>query len=310
MRFAFIADAPDWALHRQGMGLVKYGSVDGHTWALYHTTPRDFRHASLDGVDLVRVGGAPLLDHCLTGRLLPIEMPIVVSLASFRDHEMAAEFLGSYHDRIRGIVTVDRRLIAPAARFGLPTFAFPDRTDPEVFCPMPDLRPSAGPLRVGWAGSVASWGGPGGCKHLDTIEAACGAVEGVTLVRQDRERDGLLDAEGMARWLNGLDLYVSLNDEATPTPVTQLEAASCGIPCITTACGSLWPEILALAPWRVLGGPSETALVQTLRGAVKLGRSALRLDGFDFLNRMKWHLHWDATEHTTEFTRFCAALVK
>lgn len=80
-------------------------------------------------------------------------------------------------------------------------------------------------------------------------------------------------------WYATLDLYVADNDEETPTPVSQLEAASCGVSIVTTRCGILWS---LLPSWAVVDRPgSVDDMVAALRFAVTFGRKGLRRQGLD-----------------------------
>jgi len=302
MRFAFIADVPGWALHRQGMGLVKYGGVDGHTWDLYHVAPTmDFDKDILEGYDAVRIGAGPLLRTALDNGWLPSLPEIIVSLASFRDEEIARSSLRLVSNVLSGIVTVDQRLLVGAAYHRCPSFWLADGTDHEVFYPEPELCPTYGPLRVGWAGSISSWPG---IKHPGRIEKAC-KVAGMEFVRQDRELDGLKDEDEMRRWFNSLDVYCVANEEDTPTPVPWLEAAACGVAVMGTRCGDLWPVNSRAA---TIEGTTQKQITDTMKDVRLIGRFGLHSLGRAFRDKyLMTHLSWDTTR-TREFTRFVAAI--
>lgn len=315
MRYAFIADVPDWALHRQGLGLVKYGAWHGHTWDLFHARPKDFEPEELAAnYDAIRVGGTGVLYYLHTqGLLAPIiesraetrGFPrVICSFASFRDEP---EYRGIVRWLIKSIdafMAVDGRLLSQCGAYKRAAVHVPDRTDPETFKPMVDLRPQSGPLRVGWAGSVAFWPQ---IKHPDAIEAACKATPGVVFVRQDRELDGQKSAPEMARWYNSLDLYCVANDRDTPTPVPWLEAAACGVPILGTRCGELWPIWHAFAPPLTIDSPAIAAIVDGLERAKRAGRERLHNQGLLFQSRFRHFLYWNHGV-AVEFTKFVSAL--
>ena len=304
MRAAFIADVPDWALHRQGLGLVKYGNVDGHTWDLLHVRPFDFSLEEVEKYDLIRVGAAGLLDYLRAQRHLPEHPKLICSLASFKDESHHRVCIRQLGERIHGFMTVDHRLLPSLTPYGKPTISIQDRTDPDTFHPQTSLRPVAGPLRVGWAGSVRYWPG---VKHPDLIERACNQTEGVVFVRQDRELDGQKSAEEMAQWYNQLDLYCVANIEESPTPVPWIEAAACGIPVLGTPCGELYPPYHEVLPWTRIAQPSINAISAALARAVSLQRDALKTQGLAFYHQHQHLLYWGAGE-AAKFTRFAAAL--
>lgn len=304
MRFAFIADVPGWAHHRQGLGLTRYGATEEHCWSLFFVKPPSFTREALASFDAIRVANVPLLSHLVADGVLPIEGPkLICSLASFQDTARARKTLVTVQDRIDAFAIVDQRLVEHCAGFGKPVLPYIDRTDHTVFYP-PRPRPVlSGPLRVGWAGSTRAWGN---IKHVDIIEEACARAE-VTFVRQDRELDGLKDEAAMRAWYAGLDLYVAANDPETPTPVSQLEAASCGVSLVSTRCGILWP---LLERWQVVDRAGSAAdLAACLVAAKALGREELHKRGLLFAERFSYFLHWRhdvAEQHTLDV----AALVR
>jgi hypothetical protein len=276
MRLAFLYDHPEWCIRRTADALVKYGAVDGHSWTAFAAVPG----VSFRGFDAIRVGGVPLLRWAwgfTDISTFPV-LHVFPTVASFFDLDQSEfghrDWVVTHKSRWQGLVLNDSRQAKHASDIGLPLIYSKDRTDPEIFHPMPELRPTDGPLRIGWAGSTTSWKN---VKHVDAIVEACGRVLGVTFVRQDRDKDGWLDQAGMVRWLNSIDIYVSLNDEFTCTPVPQLEAVGCYTPCITTKCGELWPWLQVAEPEFILNGTGVDGLVRALTKAVTLGRDGLKI---------------------------------
>lgn len=310
MRFAFIADVPGWALHREGLGLAKYGAVDGHSWDLFHCNPFDCTSEEIEGYDAVRLGAASnLLWHIMHQRC-PVHPKIVLSLSSFHDIPRAEPvLLNLIPKHVAAFAVVDPRLVAHCAQFGKPTFVFSDRCDHELFFPKPALRPTQGPLRVGWAGSQIHWPG---VKNRDLIEEACKRL-GLQFVRQDRELDGVKTADEMREWYASLDLYAVANIEATPTPVPWLEAAACGVQVVGTRCGELWPLLYAHTPEAIVEAPTLDAIVGALGRMAGLGRQALHDCGMDFHLRYAHYLYWSrstAQQHTRDVASLCGSEVR
>jgi hypothetical protein len=306
MRFAFIADTADWACHRQGMGLVKYGETEEHRWSLFHAEPRDFTRERLAGFDAVRVATASLFGQLISEEALPVGGPrLICSLASFQDAPRSRRVLRAHAEIIDAFAIVDHRLVSHCAGYGRPILPYIDRTDPEVFYPLRPRPTLEGPLRVGWAGSEKAWGR---LKHVDLVEQAC-SWAGVDFVRQDRELDGVKDEAAMRAWFAGLDIYIAANEIETPTPVAQLEAAACGVPLVSTRCGILWP---LLPTWAVVDrARSVDALAACLATANTVGREELRRQGLVFLAQNRYFLHWgegEAEQHTEAVAALCRGM--
>lgn len=306
MKFAFIADIPGWALHREGLGLVKYGSVDGHSWDLYHCNPFDFTADQLEPYDAIRPGSASNILWMKMHGKLPWNPLLVASVASFWDIPRATpEVLASIEMHADAFAVVDPRLLEHCARFGRPSFVFSDRCDHEFFYPMPAARPSYGPLRVGWAGSQSYWPG---VKNREWIEQACAEL-GLVFVRQDRELDGTKNADEMRAWYASLDMYGVANITDTPTPVPWIEAAACGVQVIGTRCGELWQPLQEHCAASIVQDVSRQAVFSTLSEMAKLGRAGLHTLGHSFrdqnLHRLYWHLS-TAQQHTREIAALCA----
>jgi glycosyltransferase involved in cell wall biosynthesis len=125
------------------------------------------------------------------------------------------------------------------ATLGREVFYTPNGVDTGFFRPAL-APPPAGPLRVGWAGSLTNQSSVHrGVREF--IAPAVAAVEGAELrlaVREDRWRN---PAE-MLEFYQSLDVYVCASrSEGTPNPC--LEAAACGVPVVTTRVGNM-PELI------------------------------------------------------------------
>ena len=118
-------------------------------------------------------------------------------------------------------------------------FYTPNGVDTEFFHPGPDRSPTA-MFRAGWAGSLANQGRE--VRGYDEfIIPAVKRVEGVELVTAARE-DRWRSQDEMLEFYLSLDVYLCASRfEGTPNPC--LEAASCGIPLITTRVGNM-PELI------------------------------------------------------------------
>ena len=276
-----------------------------HTWEVIYTVAGNGSIIDEQGqplyklpqADLYRVGGAPLLLWLETnGHTKKIGRKFVPTFASFTaDLDSSAAALAERPELVAAVIINDRRMVKAAKKCGFRVIYSPDRADHEIFAPIYGLEPLRGPLKVGWAGSVAWWGT---VKHTDLIQFACREFPGeVEYVRQDREIEGMKNADEMALWYNKLDVLVNLNDERTCTPVTQIEAMACGIPVITTRCGEQWQLIESLWPQRIIQHPTQAALEKVLAHCVELGRDRLRESGMSFRKRfMEKNISWQCGE--------------
>jgi len=126
-----------------------------------------------------------------------------------------------------------------AARLSVPLFYTPNGVDTELFRPSAAAERAPGPLRVGWAGSLANQGAAH--RGVHEVIAPATALAGAELrlaVREERWRT----AVEMVDFYRELDVYVCASDsEGTPNPC--LEAAACGLPIVTTAVGNM-PEFV------------------------------------------------------------------
>jgi hypothetical protein len=138
------------------------------------------------------------------------------------------------------------------------------------------------------------------------IAEACARAD-VEFVRRDREKDGpALDDAGLRTWYNGLDVYVAANDVDTLTPITTLEAASCGVTVATTRCGELWPLFEAHLPETIIDVPTVDSIASTLSLLKRIGRPVLAQKALEFRDRY-WRF-LDCKEEAQRFTETMVAL--
>ena len=310
-RLAYVADTPDWCISRDGQGLVSHGETADGAWRLFHTTEG---MEALEDADFALFGSLPIFYECLlAGALLPKGLN-AVTFASFRDSALAvlmpdgAITVDLPLEHLSAIVINDRRMYPAAVKHGLPVIYHPDRVDMQIFQPKWHRRPKSGPLRIGWAGSASAWGN---VKHLDALERVApehaGAIE---FVRQDASRDPLKGQHEMIKWYNGLDAYICLNDELTPTPVGVLEAMACAIPIITTKCGEAYPYVYeagGIVAHQAPLNPDETA-GNLFACAWALGRAALQDIGELTWQACGAHLSWQGTRDAVKLTDTIVAL--
>ena len=120
-----------------------------------------------------------------------------------------------------------------------PVFYTPNGVDTRFFSPA-ERSSRNGPLRVGWAGSLANHG-TDSRGFRDFIVPATAAVDGLELATAIRE-DTWRGPEAMRDWYRSLDVYLCASrSEGTPNPC--LEAAACGVPLLTTRVGNM-PEFV------------------------------------------------------------------
>lgn len=291
-RFVMFTDQPGWCFESTGHALMRYHDTE-HSWEMCNAVPFTMSAHVLDRCTLARYGGLPLFRWFSAQHLLPTGRRCVPTIASFMDIDQHLESILLKADRIRAFIINDLRFEERmCASFDGPVLYSPDRTDHKVFYPMPELRPKDGPLRVGWAGSEASWPG---VKNVDAIEEACHQA-GMHFVRQARERDGKLSPAEMARWYNKLDIYVAANIERSCTPVPSLEAAACGTAVYTTRCGELWHLLEDFDRTTIIEDGHVEPIARALNRALVLGRSKLRDRASAFLEEHRDAITWEGGE--------------
>lgn len=140
----------------------------------------------------------------------------------------------------RAVFALNRLLYQDVRRYlDVSVFYTPNGVDTGFFVPGP-LSRSQGTLRVGWTGSLTNHG-PEQRGFYNLIVPAVESVQGcelITAIREDRWRSH----KEMIEFYQSLDVYICASrNEGTPNPC--LEAASCGIPIVTTAVGNM-PELI------------------------------------------------------------------
>jgi hypothetical protein len=279
-RFAFVTDVPEWAIHRAAVGIREWHGSE-HTVDVFTINPWTVPLDDLPHYDLIRFGCASNFIQFAANDTVPQGPKNLVSIASFWDVPRYGKALAHLLQHVAAFGLLDKRLVRHVFQFGVPNVHVPDRADPKLFYPQPELRPKKGPLRIGWTGSEAIWPE---IKHVNEIREACAEV-GVEFVRQDREHEGPLDTAALREWYNKLDVYIAANNVDTPTPVPTLEAASCGVLITSTRCGELWPVLAAHEPHAIIEAPTKEEIVQTLRRLKSLGRQRVHQSGAEFLMR-------------------------
>jgi len=283
-KMAMLCDVPGWCFDRTGNGMVNYHNTM-HSWEIEYARPHSGERPPdlqrLNSYDVLRVGGVPLMRWFFANGFLGPGKRVVPTVASFRDLDAARiKWLQrpDIAEKLLGIIINDQRQAPQAVQLGVPVIYSPDRVCHEMFAPMPELRPKNGPIRVGWAGSEQYWQG---VKNVGLIASACTNLK-MEFVRQDREEDGLKSPEQMAKWLNGLDVYVAANIERSCTPVTTLEAVACGVLVMTTRCGEMWPLIKSFMPQLIINKGNLRGVREALSVAKEIGRDELQLRGMEF----------------------------
>jgi glycosyltransferase involved in cell wall biosynthesis len=276
-----LIDRRGWCYERTADSLIRYHGTK-HQWTkVCAIEPNGKQTRVIPPADLYRVGGVPLHLWYLNHAKFPKAPLIVPTFSSFVDLDEWSDPLqadGMRH--VPAVIVNDARMREQASALGVRVLYTPDRVDPEVFYPMPALRPKGGPLRIGWAGSEKFWKDQ---KHVAMIRLACNLVgEQVKFIRQDREKDGLKSPAEMRRWINSLDVYITINDERTCTPVTQLEAAACGVPFITTKCGELWPHMERVQAGLIVPTPALQYVSEAIHYAIGRTRGGLQAIGRQF----------------------------
>jgi spore maturation protein CgeB len=117
-------------------------------------------------------------------------------------------------------------------------FYAPRGVNTKLFVPE-DKKTYTNELRVGWAGSLTNH--PGKRGYYDFIVPAIEKMDGVVLETAAREEKWRTQKE-MVEFYHSLDAYICASwTEGTPNPA--LEAASCGLPIVTTRVGNM-PELI------------------------------------------------------------------
>jgi glycosyltransferase involved in cell wall biosynthesis len=309
--FTAVIDRRGWCFDRTAQATKKYSTqVD---WDIICAIePSGEQIKKTPPADLFRFLGLPLYGWCVRNVDIdtsrdPVYAVTVASFKDLTDWRPHFKFDSALYDRVGAVIYNDQRMKQAVENLigsrNVQAIYSPDNVDTSIFHPGAGPRATGEKLRVGWAGSVEWWGNQ---KHVAEIQAAS-AIAQVEFVRQDREKDGLKDAREMAEWFCGLDLYVTLNDEKTCTPVTQLEAIACGVPTITTRCGELHKAIGDVMHWAVLDVPKPEKLLRAIQIAQGAGRREIACFGAELRRRLLSRIAW---EHTGEADRVSELLRK
>jgi len=139
------------------------------------------------------------------------------------------------------VVTANSRLLANLLKPELPDIIYaPNGVDASFFCPGRTRSFSPRKPRIGWVGKVKA------AKNRELIEEAKPLFEekGIDFreIVLDKSGTGMRTPEEVRDFYHNLDFYLCTSwHEGTPNPC--LEAASCGVPLITTRVGNM-PELV------------------------------------------------------------------
>ena len=241
-RVLYVVDAAGWAHERKAQNLIRCldDRYDGRIVLQERATAAD-----LDAADLVVVFYWRQLQSMphLRANFERLRPKLLLGICSH--NELEGEFRGpglALLRRLPRAVFTHSRLLETGFRalVGDPAWCLPNGVDAAFFTPAAAARRSGGPLRVGWAGSVANFGAE--LRGLpNVIEPAVASLTGVELCIAAREERLRTPAE-MRAFYRSLDVYVCASRvEGTPNPC--LEAAACGVPIVSTAVGNM-PELI------------------------------------------------------------------
>ncbi|GAB4490994.1 MAG: hypothetical protein OHK006_24430 [Thermodesulfovibrionales bacterium] len=271
-----IVDKPHWAHDHKTRNIQK--ALDSQ-YAIVKKYQAEVTETDLEQADLIQVyywmqlTRMPQLEPVFrrNANKLLIGVCSHVELENGR-HEPALAWLR----QARAVFALNRLLyeeIAP--QLDVPVFYTPNGVDTGFFVPGP-VRHSKGTLRIGWAGSLNNHG-PEQRGFRDLIVPAVESVQGselVTAIREERWRSH----EEMVEFYHSLDVYLCASrNEGTPNPC--LEAASCGIPIVTTYVGNM-PQLIQPGINGYFVEPNVTDIVRILTflrdneaHRIQLGRS-------------------------------------
>lgn len=118
-------------------------------------------------------------------------------------------------------------------------------------------------IKIGWIGKLRS------AKNIAAIEEACAtlAAEGfspkLVKVPKTASEDDLMSSGQMRDYYRSIDYYLCASwDEGTPNPA--LEAASCGVPLVTTRVGNM-PDLVVHGENGFFVDPTPSSIVATFR---------------------------------------------
>ncbi|UCF68810.1 MAG: glycosyltransferase, partial [Acidobacteriota bacterium] len=272
-RILFVIDAPGWAHDFNTRNLAR---ALGEEFEIVGRYQSRLTAEDLDAAELVFVYYWPQVE--LLRRLGTAfernRHKLVVGICSHYELE------GERHEHGLDVLRSDARAIFVnnlqllreyAPLVDRPVFYTPNGVATDFYTPDPEPRPDA-PMTVGWAGTLSSWDHDARGYHT-LIVPAVERVEGAELHTANRE-DEWRDPPAMRAFYRALDVYVCASRaEGTPNPC--LEAASCGVPLLTTRVGNM-PQLVRHGVNGLLVERTVDALVaqlELLRESPKLRRS-------------------------------------
>ncbi|PIE23044.1 MAG: hypothetical protein CSA62_09135 [Planctomycetota bacterium] len=306
----YVVDSPGWAHDKKSRNLIRCLEPRFAGRVVYQ---EKLRAEDLDDADLVVLWYWRQLESLrdLGQALIRNRHKIAMGVCSH--NELEGELRDRGLELLRWLparVFTHSALLEQAVRPLLPgseSLCLPNGVDASFFVPRPEAR-RAGPLRIGWAGSLSNFGAEmRGVPNV--IEPAMallqeqfpGQFELVVAAREQRHRS----PEEMRAFYQGLDVYVCASRvEGTPNPA--LEAAACGVPVVSTRVGNM-PELIQHCINGLLIKRSPEALAAALR--LLREREALRLQMGQRL-RESIEGHWTWRERARGFAAMFEGLLR
>jgi glycosyltransferase involved in cell wall biosynthesis len=235
-----IVDKPNWAHDHKTRNIQR---VLGNEYRIIKKYQAEVTESDLEQADLIQVYywmQIPRMEH-LEAILRRHTNKLLIGICSHFELEGERRDAGFSWLRQARAVFVHNQLLYQEVRphLDVPIFYTPNGVDTSFFVPGP-ARQRHGNLRVGWTGSLTNQG-PEQRGFNNLIVPAVASVDGcelITAIREERWRSH----EEMIEYYHSLDVYLCASrHEGTPNPC--LEAASCGIPIVTTYVGNM-PELI------------------------------------------------------------------
>lgn len=236
LKVALVYDVDGWCFHHIASQICRY-SPD---WECDMLRYPEIQDGQLEPYDVVIQCGYHGIRHVVCGN--PRALVSSVADQIYWKHKHGSKRIPEC--RKVGLVTALHRRMLAELQAAYPDLTFwgttEDGVDTHLFRPGPQ-QDNETPV-IGWCGNSAN-----DLKRVPNIATACKRL-GLPMSTKDRAENTMIPHLEMPAWYRTLDLYVCASDsEGTPNPV--LEAASCGIPVLTTNVGIV-PDI---AP-RSVGG--------------------------------------------------------